>query len=248
MKRKLFLSEDFEEDVTMDDGKVIADDNLIISNMLSSAIKGEWEAIDLYNGLLGAIEDEEVIDTINDIINEEYVHIGQLEALLQSKVSIASGIDDGREHEDEDELDDVKIPEDEITVETEGLQESVDLGGYVSGVKKNDVDSNKATIVVGLYTSPNNPPERYHYEIDPWFRVYTKVKADRLLSPRLAEIAPFDFMSDVDEYAKSIIDAEDDLKEYEEIDNRVYEQLQKDKWKSGFIMPDEPGGAYRWEK
>ncbi len=41
MERKLFLSEDLEEDIVMDDGKVVADEDQMLINVLTATIKSE---------------------------------------------------------------------------------------------------------------------------------------------------------------------------------------------------------------
>ena len=250
MERKLFLSEDLGEDIVMDDGKVVADEDQILTNLLTATIKGEWDAVELYNSILGSIDDEEAIKVLNEIVSEEYVHIGQLEKLLQDRNNASLAIEDGKEH-DEHDLEDVKVPEEDVEVETEGLKES--FGGLlddgtpveITYSHNNNPQANKMkNIIVGLYIRPDNPPDRYHYEIDPWFRVYTKVKPDRILSTFRYDSVPLDWMSDVDAYAKDVLSQYDD---YKEIDNKEFEKLARDKWKRSAILPDEPGGELKWK-
>jgi len=45
---------------------------------------------------------EEIVDVIKDIISEEYIHVGQLEKLLQNINSMANHIDTGRNEENSD--------------------------------------------------------------------------------------------------------------------------------------------------
>ena len=85
MERKLFLSEDLGEDIVMDDGKVVADEDQILTNLLTATIKGEWDAVELYNSILGSIDDEEAIKVLNEIVSEEYVHIGKCQHRLHHK-------------------------------------------------------------------------------------------------------------------------------------------------------------------
>lgn len=246
MERKLFLSEDLEEDIVMDDGKVVADEDQMLINILTAAIKGEWDAIELYNSIISSIDDEEAVKVLQDIVSEEYVHVGQLEKLLQDRNNASLAIDDGKEHD----LEDVKVPEEDIEVETEGLHESFD-GLLDDGTpieityshNNNPETQIMKNIIVGLYIRPDNPPDRYHYEIDPWLRVYTKVKPDRILSTFRYDSVPLDWMSEVDAYAKDELSKYDD---YKEIDNREFEKLERDKWKRAAIMPDEPGGKLKW--
>ena len=94
---KLILDEDFDTG-----GK------LAISNMISSLIKGEWDAVELYNSTLVTLSSPndfannlnsniaDVKQVIEDIIKEEYIHIGQLEKLLQSKDANSAHIEDGK--------------------------------------------------------------------------------------------------------------------------------------------------------
>lgn len=80
-------------------------ETLNITTLLSALIKGEWDAIDQYNGAVMAMESigsTEAIDTLKEIISEEYIHVGQLEKLAQSINPEAENITAGHEH---DELD-----------------------------------------------------------------------------------------------------------------------------------------------
>ena len=68
------------------------------TNIISALIKDEWEAIDGYNNAilsLSAINREDAIPVLKDIISEEYVHIGQLEKLLQSMIPVSNEIESG---------------------------------------------------------------------------------------------------------------------------------------------------------
>ena len=95
--KKLYLDEDLDLE-----GK------LMISNMLQSLIKGEWDAIELYNSTLATLSstqnfsnnlNADVADVkavIEDIVKEEYIHIGQLEKILQTKDENSTHIEDGK--------------------------------------------------------------------------------------------------------------------------------------------------------
>ena len=90
-----------------------------ISNMLISAINGEWDTINLYNSIVETLRTEaedtnndysDMINVINDILSEENKHIGQLQECLK-KVSpntqeIASGETEGAQQLDESYFDD----------------------------------------------------------------------------------------------------------------------------------------------
>lgn len=78
---------------------------LNLTSMLSALIKGEWDAIDQYNGVILAIEqtgNDTAIETLKEIVSEEYIHVGQLEKLAQDINPEAENIIAGYEH---DELD-----------------------------------------------------------------------------------------------------------------------------------------------
>lgn len=90
-----------------------------ISNMLISAINGEWDTINLYNSIVETLRTEaedtnndysDMINVINDILSEENKHIGQLQECLK-KVSpntqeIANGETEGAQQLDESYFDD----------------------------------------------------------------------------------------------------------------------------------------------
>ena len=88
----------------------------IIANLVNSLVKDEWEAVDGYNSAittLSGYDDEKakkVIKVLEDIRDEEYVHIGQLESCLS--------MTDGDPTEDIDEgseegFEQLELPEDE---------------------------------------------------------------------------------------------------------------------------------------
>ena len=78
---------------------------LNLTTMLSSLIKGEWDAIDQYNSVLSTLEsldNDLATETLKEIVSEEYIHVGQLEKLAQDINPDAENITTGSEH---DELD-----------------------------------------------------------------------------------------------------------------------------------------------
>ena len=78
---------------------------LNLTTMLSTLIKGEWDAIDQYNSVLSTLEsldNDLATETIKEIVSEEYIHVGQLEKLAQDINPDAENITTGYEH---DELD-----------------------------------------------------------------------------------------------------------------------------------------------
>lgn len=118
MKNKLILNED-EEDVVNEPSQPevskaedVDVDILSTSSLINQMVKSEWDAVDLYNAIITTIKsnnateyDESVIKTITDIISEEYIHIGQLEKLLQNLNPHAENINTGIEEEENKEVD-----------------------------------------------------------------------------------------------------------------------------------------------
>lgn len=209
MKGKLILSEDLEEDIIMDDGQVSMDTNNILRNVITSLIQSEWQSIDLYNNISVSVEDESIINTIKDILNDKYIHIGQLENILQKFEPAADNLGDV---EVEQELDDVQVPEDELT--TESLKEDYFAANPLTNV------------VLGIYIDPHNKAGTYHYELDPLKKVYTKVVPERILGYKYKiDTHPFNTMDELEEYAKEMIGSG----EYKEISNDEYIAHWKDR-------------------
>lgn len=78
------------------------DKQFMIANLINGLVKDEWDAVEGYNSAIATLSDfeefEGIISNLEDIRDEEYVHIGQ----LQSCLSILNGdpveqIDDGSE-------------------------------------------------------------------------------------------------------------------------------------------------------
>lgn len=115
MKRKLILSEDFDQPTMLAPQPASQQEvqpaepqaqpaQFEMSNMISAMIKGEWDAVELYNGMLAILKDmndSELVSVITEIVNEEYVHIGQLEKLLQAKNPTATSIEAGKVHDEQ---------------------------------------------------------------------------------------------------------------------------------------------------
>ena len=88
------ILEEFDDDITTEE--------LSYSNIFSSLIKSEWDAIEQYNSILVLLNDdkttadvEDAKNIISDIVKEEYIHVGQLEKLSQIYNSTANNISDG---------------------------------------------------------------------------------------------------------------------------------------------------------
>ena len=110
MIKKLHLDEDFIEPVMepnegmiMAQAEVVQDENVLpVSTMINQMIKGEWDAIDLYNGMISSLESMgnlEAVETVKDIVKEEYIHVGQLEKLLQMNNDSAASIEQGKQEQ-----------------------------------------------------------------------------------------------------------------------------------------------------
>ena len=90
------ILEEFDDDITTEE--------LNYSNIFSSLIKSEWDAIEQYNSILALLNGdktttdvEDAKNIISDIVKEEYIHVGQLEKLSQIYNSTANNISDGHE-------------------------------------------------------------------------------------------------------------------------------------------------------
>ena len=82
-----------------------SDDKFGIAAMLNSLIRDEWEAIDGYNSTIATLKDlkgngsladvENIEKVLTDIVNEENIHVGQLQKVLElvspNATSIAVG-------------------------------------------------------------------------------------------------------------------------------------------------------------
>ena len=101
------------------------DCKMIIANILNPLIKDELEAIDGYNGAVStirgilenpghdtSIDYDGIMAVLAEITNEENLHIGQLEKLLEMVSPNAESINDGKE-EAEEQLAEVGEPEQE---------------------------------------------------------------------------------------------------------------------------------------
>lgn len=77
---------------------------MVIANLINSVIQDEWEAIETYNSVIATLSDYDgedidgIIANLEDIRDEEYVHVGQLESCLSVlKGDPVEQIDDGSE-------------------------------------------------------------------------------------------------------------------------------------------------------
>lgn len=75
MSKKLILEEQEVNEIELPDYSNF--------NLVSAIIKEKWDLIDLCKNALGAVQSQEDKDVINDIITDEYEHIGLLEGSLK---------------------------------------------------------------------------------------------------------------------------------------------------------------------
>lgn len=84
-KRGAKWGESLEEDAsTVNPGTA---DATFIANYLVDAINGEWDTIKLYNSIVEALKEAnftDIIPVIQDIVEEENVHVGQLQKALET--------------------------------------------------------------------------------------------------------------------------------------------------------------------
>lgn len=103
--------------------------DFLISNIINSLIKDEWDAVSAYENAIATLIDyedmEKIISVLEDIRDEEYVHIGQLQSCLsQISGNPSEQIDDGAE----EGFEQLELPEEgEEEAEVE-LEESVEDG------------------------------------------------------------------------------------------------------------------------
>lgn len=87
--KKLTLLED-------DNTEIVKPSSANVAGFLSQLIQSEWDSVDLYNSMLLAMQEEnndEVKATLDEIISNHYINIGQLEKALQQVNPVAELID-----------------------------------------------------------------------------------------------------------------------------------------------------------
>ena len=98
MRTKLLLEEDeliAEEPIEEIPMEQIQDFN--ISSFATDLIKNKWEQVDNINGMLMTMPnlDPETTEILKSIISDEYVHIGQLEKVVQGINPEAEALETG---------------------------------------------------------------------------------------------------------------------------------------------------------
>lgn len=122
----------------------------MVASLINSLVKSEWDAVEDYNNAIATLSDQDgdeidgIIANLEDIRDEEYVHIGQLQSCLAVLNNdpidkIDSGAEEGEgklelpeedgEEEDEEIEDaegaELEEPEDSSKLEIESLREDV---------------------------------------------------------------------------------------------------------------------------
>lgn len=95
--KKLTLSEELTEEEHVSN---VSNDDLGLTSLVSTLIKHEWESIDLYNSILLTFRqanNQEAEEILNNIINDDYVHVGQLEKLAQLINPLVNNIELGQQ-------------------------------------------------------------------------------------------------------------------------------------------------------
>lgn len=72
--------------------------NFGIASALNSLIQDEWQTIDAYSATICTVKEmgyTDMVNTLEDILQEENLHVGQLQMLLQLVQPSAEKIDDG---------------------------------------------------------------------------------------------------------------------------------------------------------
>ena len=94
-----------EEETPKEEEKVL--ESNAIASILNSLIVDEFEAVEGYNTAISTLTAEDVekygdaIVILNDILNEENIHIGQLQEILKTISESASNIEDGEKEAQE---------------------------------------------------------------------------------------------------------------------------------------------------
>lgn len=84
-----------------------SDLNYGLAGMINSLIKDEWDAIDGYNSTMATLiqintpEAQQAVKIFTDIVNEENIHVGQLQKVLElvspNAISINTGVEEASE-------------------------------------------------------------------------------------------------------------------------------------------------------
>jgi len=144
MKNKLILDESCEivEAEKLKEEMPSEEDVMAVNSMISNLIQSKWQAIDLLNGNIAAMQQygrDDVNAVLSEMISDNYIHIGQLEKLLEMNNSGAANIEAGKEDvegavEAADNLGEVEVDVEPVEEVEEALQEKKGfLKNYKSG-------------------------------------------------------------------------------------------------------------------
>lgn len=111
--------------------------NNAVSAMLIDAINGEWDTIDLYNNIIVNLDgtcDADIIAVIQDIVDEENIHVGQLQRALAMVSPQTNKIADG-EQEAEEQLTDKESVEEGLTLSEDWEEDNWEVEPSAKDVK-----------------------------------------------------------------------------------------------------------------
>lgn len=135
-RRRFALNEDADpilaaDDIYEDEGKL---EDLGVSQILSSLVQDEWQAIDAYKSAIATLTSlgghGPEIEVLEDIVAEEMAHVGQIEACAAGSAPETSEIESGKA-EAESQMAGVETPADESLNEDYGYRyegKGYDLG------------------------------------------------------------------------------------------------------------------------
>lgn len=109
----------------MDEEKMI-NNILPLTSAINALIKREWETIDIINSnivMLNDMANPEVIEILNEMLNDSYIHIGQFEKIIESQLPAAEQIQDGKESAEETLSDEAEDGDVEIEYSAEDEEE-----------------------------------------------------------------------------------------------------------------------------
>lgn len=100
------LGEDLEDSEEKEIPSAPEGDNTGIANLINALIKDEWDAIDGYQTAIATLrsldgDNEDTVLVLQEIANDEYSHIGNLQKILDKFAPQVSTIADGAKEAEE---------------------------------------------------------------------------------------------------------------------------------------------------
>lgn len=98
-----------------------------VSAIISDLVRREWESIDLINSYLVVSQEydlPELQSVLNSFLDDHYIHIGQLEGVLEGKVPEAEQIDDAKDEAGEEEIEVEEEPVEEVPEEEDEIDDA----------------------------------------------------------------------------------------------------------------------------